>query len=64
MRINEDRLWNREQEVGGYGQDPRGGISRFAWTPEYREAALLLMKWMEEAGLKVRVDAVGNIYGR
>lgn len=64
MNINAERLWEREQEVGEYGRDPRGGISRFAWTPEYREAAMLLIKWMEEAGLKVRVDTVGNIYGR
>lgn len=64
MNINADRLWEREQEVGEYGRDPRGGISRFAWTPEYREAAVLLMKWMEDAGLKVRVDTVGNIFGR
>lgn len=64
MKINGERLWDREQEAGEYGRDPRGGISRFAWTPEYREAAILLMKWMEEAGLKVRVDTVGNIYGR
>lgn len=63
-KINGDRLWDREQEVGEYGRDERGGISRFAWTPEYRSAALLLMKWMEEAGLKVRTDNVGNIYGR
>lgn len=62
--INKERLWSREQEVGEYGRDIRGGISRFAWTPEYREAACLLMKWMKEAGLKVKVDTVGNIYGR
>lgn len=64
MKINAERLWNREQEVGEYGRDPRGGISRFAWTPEYREAALVLIKWMKEAGLEVRTDTVGNIYGR
>lgn len=62
--INEERLWQREMEVGEFGRDRRGGISRFAWTPEYRKAALLLMQWMEEAGMKVRVDTVGNIYGR
>lgn len=62
--INAERLWQREMEVGEFGRDVRGGISRFAWTPEYREAALLLIQWMKEAGLKVRVDAVGNIYGR
>jgi allantoate deiminase len=64
MNINAERLWKREQEIGEYGHDPRGGISRFAWTTEYREAALLLIKWMEEIGLKVKVDTVGNIYGR
>lgn len=62
--INAERLWQREMEVGEFGRDPKGGISRFAWTPEYREAALLLIRWMEDAGLEVRVDAVGNIYGR
>lgn len=64
MSINPDRLWEREQEIGEYGRDPRGGISRFAWTPEYREAALALMELMRAAGLAVRVDAVGNMYGR
>lgn len=64
LNINKERLWNREQEVGEFGRDPRGGISRFAWTPEYKEAAQLLIKWMNEAGLQVRIDTVGNIYGR
>lgn len=64
MRVNKDRLWNRQQEVGEIGADPKGGISRFAWTPEYTEASKLLISWMEEAGLKVRIDTVGNIYGR
>ncbi len=64
MKINLERLWQREMEIGELGRDPRGGISRFAWTPAYREAALLLIKWMKEAGLLVRIDTVGNIYGR
>ena len=64
MNINRERLWNREQEIGEFGRDPRGGISRFAWTPEYRKASLLLIKWMKEAGLTIRIDTVGNIYGR
>ena len=64
MKINEERLWEREMEIGELGRDERGGISRFAWSPSYRQAALLLMKWMKAAGLTVRVDTVGNIYGR
>lgn len=64
MKVNKERLWDRLQYVGGIGADPRGGISRFAWTKEYREACEVLMAWMKEAGLHVRMDTVGNIYGR
>ena len=60
MSINAERLWNREQELGHIGADPQGGISRFAWTPEYRQAVELLSKWMKEAGMTVRMDTVGN----
>lgn len=64
MNINAERLWKREMSIGEYGRDKRGGISRLAWTPEYKEAAEVLIRWMEEIDLKVRIDAVGNIYGR
>ena len=55
MKVNRDRLWDKLHEVGGIGAVPEGGISRFAWTPEYQEACQLLMGWMEELGLKVRM---------
>lgn len=64
MRANRDRLWSRQHEVGAIGAVPEGGISRFAWTPEYKEASELLMKWMRELELEVRMDTVGNIFGR
>ena len=40
VSINSDRLWARLNEVGHIGSDPRGGISRFAWEPPYKEAAV------------------------
>lgn len=64
MKVNRDRLWERQNKIGAIGTDPNGGISRYAWTPEYKEACLLLIQWMKEAGLSVRMDTVGNIYGR
>ncbi len=64
MRINRDRLWDRQHEVGAVGKVPEGGISRFAWTPEYKIACEMLMNWMRELGLSVRMDTVGNIFGR
>lgn len=64
LKVNGKRLWEREMYVGEIGADPRGGISRFAWTPEYRQACEVLMGWMREIGLTARMDTVGNIYGR
>ncbi len=64
MKVNKERLWERLNELGSIGADPRGGISRFSWTPSYKEACVKLIEIMESIGLKVRMDAVGNIYGR
>ena len=49
MKVNAQRLWDRQQQVGSIGADPKGGISRFAWTPEYRQACELLIEWMHKA---------------
>lgn len=62
--MNADRLWSRENELGHIGDDPQGGVSRFAWTPEYRRAVNLLSAWMREAGMTVRMDTAGNVFGR
>lgn len=62
MRINRERLWKRQNQIGQIGAVPEGGVSRFAWTKEYKQACQLLIQWMEEAGLKVHIDTVGNIY--
>ena len=64
VSINSDRLWARLNEVGHIGSDPRGGISRFAWEPPYKEAVMLLIRWIKEAGLTARIDTVGNVFAR
>ena len=64
MRVNRERLWLKLQEIGGIGRDPQGGISRFAWTPEYRLACQRLMNLAREADLSARMDCVGNIWIR
>lgn len=64
MNINSERIWDRENQIGSIGKDPNGGISRFAWTPEYKQAVELLSIWMTEAGMSVRMDTVGNLFGR
>ena len=64
VKINPERLWTRLNEVGHIGSDPRGGVSRFAWEPAYREAVVCLLRWIEEAGLTARIDTVGNVFAR
>lgn len=64
VEVNSQRLWARLNEIGHIGSDPRGGISRFAWEPAYKEAVTLLVRWIEEAGLTARIDTVGNVFAR
>ena len=46
------------------GADPRGGVSRFAWTPELARANDWLGERLSELGLEVGVDPAGNVLGR
>ncbi|NPV45249.1 MAG: M20 family metallo-hydrolase [Firmicutes bacterium] len=64
MLVNGERIWSRIEELGKIGITPEGGISRFAFSPEDKLAITKCIAWMREAGLKVRMDSVGNIYGR
>lgn len=63
MRINQERLWKRIYELGKIGQNSDGSITRWPYTLEDEQAKELLMKWMQEAHLEVKKDAVGNIIG-
>ncbi|WP_238996584.1 Zn-dependent hydrolase [Paenibacillus pinistramenti] len=46
------------------GGPPGGGITRLLYTPAWLEAQLFLAEQMNLAGLEVRFDRVGNLYGR
>lgn len=62
--INPERLWDRLMRLGEIGKQESGGITRLSFTPEERAAKDLVRSFMEEAGLAVREDAVGNLIGR
>ena len=64
MRINADRLHKSLRQLAQIGATPGGGVTRLALSAEDRSARDLLRRWMEEAGLRVRVDDFGNITGR
>jgi allantoate deiminase len=41
-----------------------GQLTRIFLTPELRQAADLLLQWMQEAGMHAHLDAIGNVCGR
>jgi allantoate deiminase len=46
---------------GAYGET---GVWRTVYSPEWVAAQARVSEWLEEAGLEVRRDAVGNVWGR
>ena len=50
------------REVGEIGQDPRGGWTRLAFSPEERAAHDVFERWATDLGLSVYTDAIGNTF--
>jgi hydantoinase/carbamoylase family amidase len=46
------------------GGDERGGVTRFAWSPELAQANAWLMEQLAELGLEAELDPAGNVIGR
>ena len=44
--------------------EEEGALTRTFLTARHREAAKQVMAWMREAGMKARMDAIGNVVGR
>jgi N-carbamoyl-L-amino-acid hydrolase len=63
LAINCDRLARSLAELAEIGKLPNGGVCRLAFSEEDIQARNLVKTWMQEAGLSVRSDAVGNIIG-
>ncbi len=63
LRINAERLaWSVEQ-LAAIGQLPGGGVRRIAYTPEDLAARAQVQAGMAAAGMRVHVDAAGNLIG-
>ena len=52
------------EAAAAIGADERGGVSRFAWTPELARANDWLTQRLTELGLDVELDPAGNVIGR
>lgn len=62
--INTQRLWQSLMDLAQLGATAKGGVCRLALTDLDRQARDLFVKWCEEAGCTVSVDAIGNIFAR
>ena len=63
MRIDRRRLEGTIEELGRVGATERGGLTRLALSDEDRRGRDLMVAWMRQAGLRVTVDQMGNIFG-
>jgi allantoate deiminase len=55
------RYVNELAQFGAHGQT---GVWRLVYSPEWVAAQDCVAEWCEDAGLRVRRDAVGNVWGR
>lgn len=63
LRINADRLRADFEELAAIGGTPDGGVTRHALSNEDLEARAWFANKVEDAGLVLRDDAIGNTSG-
>jgi N-carbamoyl-L-amino-acid hydrolase len=63
-QVDGKRLWGSLIELAQIGATPKGGVCRLALSDLDGEARRAFVRWCEEAGCAVVVDAIGNIFAR
>lgn len=64
LHIDPSRLEQYIEMLGTIGLQDGGGIIRPVYSPAWVQARKQLAGWMSAAGLEVREDAIGNLFGR
>lgn len=62
--IDKNRLNTEMNKVNQFGALEGGGITRLAYSIEEKEARKYLKSLMNDMGMKIREDSIGNIFGR
>ena len=63
LSANIRRLQNRIEELGRIGAITGGGVCRVALSDEDQEGRNLVLRWMNDLGLSIQVDQIGNVIG-
>lgn len=61
--IDGEKLIKRINTLGAIGKDASGQRTRLAASDADKAGRDAVAKWMEEAGLKVVTDDIGNLFG-
>jgi allantoate deiminase len=64
IRINIQRLMKHIKDLSKIGHDPDGGVTRFPFTVEEREAKQYIAQLMKQIGLEIYEDEIGNLFGK
>jgi beta-ureidopropionase / N-carbamoyl-L-amino-acid hydrolase len=64
VRVDGKRLWASLMQLAQIGETPKGGVCRLALSELDGEGRRLFVRWCEEAGCTIAVDAIGNIFAR
>ncbi|MEJ2170151.1 MAG: Zn-dependent hydrolase [Desulfobacterales bacterium] len=64
LRVNGKRLQSTLQQMAEIGATPAGGVQRLTLSDEDKRARDLFVKWLKELDLEIRIDEMGNIFGR
>ncbi len=64
QHVNAQRLQQTLEKLSEFGRNPEGGVTRLGFSEADLAAREYVMGLMRQAGLAVRVDPAGNIFGR
>src|SRR6202158_2986975 len=62
--VDAKRLQGTLEKLSEFGRNPEGGVTRLGYSETDMAAREYVMGLMKNAGLEVRVDPAGNIFGR
>ena len=62
LQVDGARLWRSLMELARIGATPKGGVKRITLTSLDRQGRDQFVAWATDAGMRVRIDAIGNIF--
>src|SRR5262245_3216111 len=64
IAINARRLMRDLNAIGRIGIGSRGAVTRLVFSVKELRSRQVLVHLLRQAGLKISIDAIGNIFGR